>query len=109
MVTKLIIHTYIHTYIYIYILNNSPYGKKNSKCFEDENIQRITVKGKKIYIGKKKKEKANLVIPIEKKSKGMQLVAQKKKPPSGLLSYNPELGLGIHVFGLHQKRKTGWK
>ena len=55
--------------------------KKNGKGFEDENIQWITVQGgninwKKIYIGKniywkkinigKKKEKANLVIPIEK-------------------------------------------
>ena len=44
-------------------------------------------RGKNINIGKKK-EKANLVIPIEKKSKDTQLVGQKKKPPLGLLSYD---------------------
>ena len=32
-----------------------------------------------IYILEKQKEKANLVIPIEKKSKDTQLVGQKKK------------------------------
>ena len=42
--------------------------------------KRITVKGEKIYIGKKK-ERPNLVLPIEKKSKDMQMVGQKKKPP----------------------------
>ena len=52
---------YIYIYIYIY---NSPCVKKNGKWFEDENIQRITVK---IYIGKK--EKANPLIPIEKNQK----------------------------------------
>ena len=41
--------------------------KKNGKWFEEENIQRITVKGENIYW--KKKEKANLVIPIEKNQK----------------------------------------
>ena len=49
--------------------------KKPGKCFEDENIQRITVKGKNIYW---KKEKANLGIPIEKNQKTMQLVRKKK-------------------------------
>ena len=43
--------------------------------------------GEKNYI-LEEKEKANLVIPIEKKSKDMQLVGQKKKLPLGLLSYN---------------------
>ena len=53
--------------------------KKPGKWFEDENIQRITVKGKKYVLGKK--EKANLVIPVKKKrkSKDTQLVGQKKK------------------------------
>ena len=41
----------------------------------------------KIYILEKKKEKANLVIPIEK-NQHTQLVGQKKKTPLGLLSYN---------------------
>ena len=41
--------------VYIYILNNSPYVKKPGKWFKDENIQRITVKGKNIYILEKKK------------------------------------------------------
>ena len=41
-------------------------------------IQWITVKGKK-YILEKKKEKTNLVIPIEKKSKDTQLIGQKEK------------------------------
>ena len=44
-------------------------------------------KGKNIY-WKKKKEKANLVLPIEKKSKDTQLLGQKKKPPFELLSYS---------------------
>ena len=43
--------------------------------------------GEKIYI-LGKKEKANFVIPIEKKSKDTQLVGQKKKTPFGLLTYN---------------------
>ena len=60
--------------------------KKPSKWFEDENIQRINAKGEKYILGKK--EKANLVIRIEKKSKDSQLVGQKKKPLLGLLSYN---------------------
>ena len=38
--------------------------KQNGKWFEDENIQRITVKEKKYIL--EKKENANLVIPIEK-------------------------------------------
>ena len=67
---------YIYIYIYIY---------KPGKWFEDENIQRITVKGENIL---EKKEKANLVIPIEKKSKETHMVGQKKKTPFGLLSYN---------------------
>ena len=58
---------------------------KTGKSFEDENIQQITVK-EKIYI--EKKEKVNLVIPIEKNQKICQLVDQKKKPLLGLLSYN---------------------
>ena len=54
--------------------------KKPGKWFDDENIQRITIKGEKyIYWKKKKVEKTNLVIPIEKKSKDTQLVGQKKK------------------------------
>ena len=46
--------------------------KKPDKWFEDENIQRITVKReniywkKYIYVLEKKKKKANRVIPIEK-------------------------------------------
>ena len=55
--------------------------RKPGKLFEDKNIQRITVKGKnmyeKIYIGKKK-EKSNLVIPIEKKNTRNWLVKRKK-------------------------------
>ena len=54
--------------------------KKPGKWFEDENIQRITVKGKNIYIGKKKKkEKANLVIPIEKNQKTRNWLVKRKK------------------------------
>ena len=52
--------------------------RKTGKWFEDENIQRITVKGKKKYILEKKKKRANLVITIEK-NQDMQLVGQKKK------------------------------
>ena len=63
--------------------------KKPSKWFEDENIWRITVKGK-IYIGKKytlkKTERPTLSYQL-KKIKDTQLVGQKKKTPLGLLSY----------------------
>ena len=79
---------YIYIYIY-YKLNNSPYGKKKpGKWFEDENIQRITVKGKKYILEKKKKEKDNLVIPIKKNQKTRNWSVKRKKPPFGLLSYN---------------------
>ena len=44
--------------------------KKTGNWFEDENIQRFTVKGKYIV----EKEKANLIIPTEEK-----FVGQKKK------------------------------
>ena len=49
--------------------------------------------GKNIYVGKKyileKKEKANLVILIEKNQKTRNwLVKRRKKTPLGLLSYN---------------------
>ena len=55
----------------------APYGKKKpGKWFEDENIQRITVKRKKYML--EKKEKSNLVISIEK-NQDMQLVGLKKK------------------------------
>ena len=43
-------------------------------------------RGKNIYW--KKKEKANLVILIEKIERHTRLVGQKKKTPLGLLSYN---------------------
>ena len=59
--------------------------KKPGKWFEDEHIQRITLKGK-MYIGKKK-EKANLVIPIEKNQKTYNWLVKRKKTPLGLLSY----------------------
>ena len=62
-------------YIYIY---NCPYGKKKTrqviwrwKCTTNH------CQGEKIYIGKK--EKTNLVIPIEKKSKDTQLIGQNEK------------------------------
>ena len=51
--------------------------KQTGKWFADENIQRISVKGK-IYIGKKK-EKANLVIPIEKKNQKTRNWTVKRK------------------------------
>ena len=51
--------------------------KKPGKWFEDENIQRITVKGGKYVLGKK--EKANLVIPIEKKIKRHAIGWSKEK------------------------------
>ena len=53
----------------------------------NESLTRGKIYIEKIYI-LEKNEKANLVIPIEKKSKGTQLVGQKKKTPLGLLSYN---------------------
>ena len=54
--------------------------KKPGKWFEDENIQRITVKGEKyIYIGEKKRGKANLVIPMEKNQKTRNWLVKRKK------------------------------
>ena len=61
--------------------------KKPGKWFVDENIQRITVKRKKIYIGKKKKRKRPTLSYEFKKSKDTQLVGQKKKTAFGLVSY----------------------
>ena len=51
--------------------------KKPGEWFEDDNIQRITVKGENIYLGKKRKGQ-----PCHtnwRKSKDTQLVSQKKK------------------------------
>ena len=63
-----------------YLLNNRPYGKKKTgKWFEDENIQLITIKGKNIYILKKKISKGQPCHTNWKKSKDTQLVGQKKK------------------------------
>ena len=71
-------------YIYIYILNNLLTNNTNSKGKKPAINWRIKIynesmsRGKYIYI-LKKKEKANLVIPIEKKSTNTQLIGQKKK------------------------------
>ena len=66
--------------------------QKTGKRFKDENITNHCQGEKMIYWKKyiwEKKEKANLVIPIEKKnSKDKQLVGKNKKAPPGLLSYN---------------------
>ena len=59
--------------------------KKPGKWFEDENIQRITVKGK-IYIGKKKR-KSQPCHTNWKNQKTRNWLVKRKKPPLGLLSY----------------------
>ena len=80
-------------------MSNSSYGKKKNPAsalkikIYNESLSR----GKYIYIGKKK-EKANFVIPIEKKSKDTQLVGQKKKTPLGLLSYNAKSAQYIYIY-----------
>ena len=61
-------------------MNNSTYfkGKKPASNSKIKIYNESLSRGKKdIYIGKK--EKANLVIPIEKKSTDMRLIGQKKK------------------------------
>ena len=63
------IHTHTHTHIYIYnLLNTSTYGKKKKTAsnLKIKIYNELLSRGKKIYIYWKKKEKANLVIPIEK-------------------------------------------
>ena len=50
--------------------------KKNSKWFEDEKIQRNTVKGENVYW--EKNEKANFVIPIEKNQKKCNWLVKRK-------------------------------
>ena len=76
--------------------NKSPYGKKKNQQviwrwkYTMNHCQGEKIHIRKKYILEKKKEKANLGIPIvkKKKSKDTQLVGQKKKLPFGLLSYN---------------------
>ena len=69
-------------------MNNSTYGKekKNSKKFEDKKYTTNYCLGEKyIYIGKKK-EKANLVIPIEKNQQIRNRLVKRKNAVK-LLSY----------------------
>ena len=85
------IHIYIYVYIYINILNNSPYGKKKKQKKDPASDLNIKIYNESlsrgnIYIGKK--EKANLVIPIEKNQKTHNWMAKRKKKPLRLLSYN---------------------
>ena len=77
------IHTHTHTYIYICILNNRPYGKeKNSASDLKMKIYNESLSRGKIYWKKyiwEKKEKANLVITIEKKIKSHAIGWAKEK------------------------------
>ena len=81
-----IIYLYLYIYIFINFLTKSTYGDRQKEKtlpeFGDKNISRITVRGKKkkkSYRGKKK-EKANLVTPIEKNQEiRNRLVKRKKK------------------------------
>ena len=79
-------HTHIHIYIYIYLSNiyqPSRYQKKKRKNPRQEQeikVSRITARGEKKKLLVKKKEKANLVRPLEK-NQGIrsQLVKRKLK------------------------------
>ena len=90
---------YIYIYIYIYIftslISTSIHGtrkkqKKNPGQEQEIKVSRITAQGKKKKIWVKKKEKANLVRPLEKKSKDTQSVVKRKpkNPPRILQCYN---------------------
>ena len=80
----------IYIYIYIYILTNllstsihddKEKDKKTLPKFRD-NKSRITAWEKKEKkLSGEKKEKANFVTPVEKKSRDMQSVGQKNKNP----------------------------
>ena len=78
------IHIYIYIYILIYtnLISTSIHGtreKKKKKRQEQEiKVSQITTRGKKKKLLVKKKEKFNLVRPLEKKSRDMQSVGQKK-------------------------------
>ena len=77
----------LYIYIYIYILNNSPYGKKKPASDLKMKIYNESVsRGKNIYW--KTKEKANLVIPIEKNQKTRNWLVKRKKTLFRLLSYD---------------------
>ena len=68
--------------------------KKPGKWFQDENIQRITVKEKNIYIGKKyilekkRKKRPTLSYQLKKIKRHVIGWSQEKITPLGLLSYN---------------------
>ena len=63
--------------------------KKNSASdLKMEICNESLSRGKYIYIFEKRKEKADLVIPIEKNQKTRNWLVKRKKPPLGLLSYN---------------------
>ena len=77
-------HTLIYIYIFTYLLSPSIHGyqekRKKNRQEQEIKISRITARGKKEknIIGQKKKEKANSVTPVEKKSRDIQSVGQKK-------------------------------
>ena len=79
-------HIYIYIYLLIYYLpafTGTKKKKKKTPEFRDNNISNhcLGKKEKDCREKKKKKEKANFVTPVERKSRDMQSVGQKNKNP----------------------------
>ena len=78
------IYIYIYIYLLIYYLPAFTMTKKKIKkpCQNSEitNLESLPGKKRKKLSGEKK-EKANFVTPVEKKSRDMQSVGQKNKNP----------------------------
>ena len=78
----------IYIYIFTNLISTSIHGtrkkqKKNPGLEQEKKVSQITAQGEKKKFWVKKKEKANLVRPLEKKSRDTQSVVKRKpKKPS---------------------------
>ena len=80
---KWVIKTYLNIYVFTNLISTSIHitrKKKRKKTRQGQEIKvsRITARREKKKLSVKKKEKANLVRPLEKKSRDTQSVGQKK-------------------------------
>ena len=83
---------YIYIYIYIYMYVYIKYKKKTGKWFEPENIQRITAKGKNIYLGKKRKGQPCHTNWNNQKKPNWSVKRKKNTViANGLLTYNAKI------------------
>ena len=106
----IVLFSYIYIYIYIYIYSNlistSIHGtrkKPKKPCQEQEiKVSRIIARGKKKKLQVKKKEKANLVRPLEK-NQGIRSQLVKRKLKTFRESCNATIAKVLNTSGANYK------